>query len=75
MDPTVTQFRLDRLADVVTFNNTRFETVPSTGVYLHLVDTDLGGTLFTVTMLGTAPANHGGRVIESVPGQLLGWPL
>jgi hypothetical protein len=75
MDPTVTQLRLDRLADVVTFNNTVFETVPTTGVYLHLVDTDLGGTLFTVTLQGTTPANHSGRVIESLAGQLLGWPL
>jgi hypothetical protein len=75
MDPTVTQFRLDRLADVVTFNNVTFETTPTTGVYLHLVDTDLGGTLFTVTMHGTTPANHGGKVIESMAGQLFGWPF
>jgi hypothetical protein len=74
MDPTVTQLRLDRQSDVVTFNNTRFETVPTTGFYLHLVDTDLAA-LFTVTMTGTQPANHGGRIIESVAGQLLGWPL
>jgi hypothetical protein len=75
MDPTITQFRLDRLNDVVTFNNTTFETVPSSGVYLHLVDTDLADPLFTVTMQGTTPANHGGKVIESIAGQLQGWPF
>jgi hypothetical protein len=52
-----------------------FLTTPPTGVYLHLVDTDLAAPLFTVTMQGTQPPNHGGKVIESVAGQLLGWPL
>jgi hypothetical protein len=75
MDPAATQFRLDRLADVVTFNNIQFLTTPTTGVYLHLVDTDLVAPLFTVTMQGTQPPNHGGKVIESVAGQLLGWPF
>jgi hypothetical protein len=75
MDPAATQFRLDRLNDVVTFNGITFVTEPTTGAYLHLVDTDAGGTLFTVTMSGTTPANHGGRVIESLAGQLQGWPF
>ncbi len=75
MDPAATQFRLDRLADVVTFNNIQFQTTPTTGVYLHLVDTDLAAPLFTVTMQGTQPPNHGGRIIESVAGQLVGWPF
>jgi hypothetical protein len=42
---------------------------------VHLVDTDLVAPLFTVSMQGTQPANHGGRIIESVAGQLLGWPF
>jgi hypothetical protein len=75
MDAAAIQFRLDRLADAVTFNNTTFETEPTTGVYLHLVDTDAGGTLFTVTMQNTTPANHGGKVFESIAGQLQGWPF
>jgi hypothetical protein len=74
MDPAATQFRLDRLADVVTFNNIQFQSTPTTGFYMHLVDPDLAAPLFTVTMQGTQPPNHGGRVIESVAGQLLGWP-
>ncbi|HEX7335982.1 MAG TPA: hypothetical protein VF252_02140 [Gemmatimonadales bacterium] len=75
LDPVATQFQLDRLADVVTFNNIQFLTTPTTGVYLHLVDTDLAAPLFTVTMQGTQPPNHGGRVTESVAGQLAGWPF
>lgn len=75
MDPATTQFRLDRLSDAVTFNNTQFQTVPTTGAYLHLVDTDLLSPVFTVTMQGTQPPNHGGRIIESVAGQLQGWPF
>jgi hypothetical protein len=76
MDPTASQFRLDRLNDAVTFNSITFETAPTTGLYLHLVDTDFGGTIFTVTMIGTTPANHGGKVLESLVGQqLFGWPL
>jgi hypothetical protein len=43
-------------------------------VYLHLVDTDPATPLFTVTMQGTQPPSHGGKVFESVAGQLLGWP-
>jgi hypothetical protein len=74
MNPATTQFRLDRLSDVVTFNNVHFETAPTTGVYLHLVDTNLAAPLFTVTLVATQPPNHGGKVIESVAGQLQGWP-
>ena len=73
MAATATQLRLDRQGDVVTFNNVAFLTPPTSGFYLHLVDTDLVAPLFTVTMLGTQPPNHGGRVIESVAGQLQGW--
>ena len=75
MDPAATQLRLDRLDGAATFNNVQFLTVPTTGIYLHLVDTDLAAPMFTLTMQGTQPTNHGGRIIESMPGQLVGWPF
>ena len=75
MNPAATQLRLDRQTDATTFNNIAFQTVPTTGVYLHLVDTDLVAPLFTVNMQATQPANHGGKVVESVAGQLQGWPF
>ena len=75
MDPTIRQLSIRRLADVVTFNTMTFETVPTTGFYLELFDMDAGGTILTVTMAGTTPANHGGRVLLQQGAQLLGWPL
>ena len=73
-DPTATQLRLDRASGDVTFNSVDFQTEPTTGFYLHLVDTDPVASLFTVTMQTTQPPAHGGKVFESVSGQLLGWP-
>ena len=55
--------------------NLQFLTAPTSGFYLHLVDTDLAAPVFTVTLQGTQPATHGGRIIESIPGQLIGWPF
>jgi hypothetical protein len=74
MDPGATQLRLDRASGEVTFANLTFETEPTTGLYLHLVDTDPVASLFRVTMQNPQPPAHGGKVLESVSGQLLGWP-
>jgi hypothetical protein len=75
MNTAATQLRLDRSSDAVTFNNINFQTPPATGLYLHLVDTDAATPLFSVTMQGTQPTVHGGFVLESIAGQLLGWPM
>jgi hypothetical protein len=40
----------------------------------RVTDTDPATPLFTVTMQGTQPPAHGGKVFESAAGQLLGWP-
>ncbi|MGH7639235.1 MAG: beta strand repeat-containing protein, partial [Gemmatimonadaceae bacterium] len=74
MNTAATQLRLDRSADAVTFNNLNFQTVPTTGLYLHLVDTDAATSVFSVTMQGTQPAVHGGFVLEDA-AQLIGWPM
>jgi hypothetical protein len=75
MNTAATQLRLDRSSDAVTFNNINFQTPPATGLYLNLVDTDAATPLFSVTMQGTQPTVHGGFVLESIAGQLLGWPM
>jgi hypothetical protein len=74
MNTAATQLRLDRSSDAVTFNNITFQTVPTSGLYLHLVDTDAATPVFSVTMQGTQPAVHGGFVLEDA-AQLIGWPM
>lgn len=74
-NPAVTPLKIDRPDGAVTFNSITFEVVPTTAVYLHLVDTNAGTPALTVTMNGTQPPNHGGFVLLQGGAQLLGWPL
>lgn len=75
MDPLATQFRVSRAGGAFTIVNAIFETAPTTGYYLNLMDNAADADVLTVTLTNVLPAFHGGRVTLSGGAQLVGWQV
>lgn len=60
-DQTVTQFELQRVSGTHTFSFLVWSTVPTSGLYLNLIDTDgTRNTLFELFVEQATPVNHSG---------------
>ncbi|MBX7118120.1 MAG: Ig-like domain-containing protein [Gemmatimonadaceae bacterium] len=73
-DPTLEQLRILRSDGVVGASALVFDVVPTTGAYIRAEDPD--GTAngsFVLSLSGTTPTSHGGRVVEANGATITGW--
>jgi hypothetical protein len=74
MDPSVSQFDVERGSGTVTVSGMTFNSLPSSGAYVRVADVDgaTGGN-FGLVMNATNPTGHGGAVQVIAPATLSGW--